>query len=661
MKASRNWLKTFFDTDIPTGTELAEAFTFHSFEVEGVEKINDDDVIDVKILPDRAHYCLSHKGIAEEIHIITGIPLKQNRNPQKNKNTAIVNNPDIRVPSVTILTSPQELDSHGLFCRRYMCRRIENLTLFDKKNSWMETYLETIGERSINTVVDAANIVMFDTGQPLHVFDADKVVGGIVVRAARAGEKITLLDGKEVALAPHDHVVADDEGPLAIAGVKGGKRAEVTTATRNLLIESANFNPTAVRRTATRLHLRNESSKRFENEITPELASEGMDMISALIAEFAPGAATQMSAVVDVYPARPTPTVIVTTLRYVNDRLGIEVPEKDFNTIIDRLGIQKQISGEEITLTIPYHRLDLTVPEDIVEEIGRIYGYEKITTHLPAPATPPTTLPIFYLVEKIKNILIVQGFSEVALYTLVAKGEVETAYPLANDKSFARANLTDGMAACLEKNIPNADLLGLDTISIFEIGHVFAASNESTMLSLGVAQIKKIKGMKSDTVLTATLASLSNALGLSVPITPENLMTKGNYSICQINLETLLSVYAIPKNASYTDLKFHSASSTVYKKFSPYPFIVRDIAVFTPEDITAETVWSAVEDGVADAHAGQLIARHALFDTFKKEGKISYAFRLVFQSYQKTLTDEEANAVMEQIYLKIRAHGWEVR
>ncbi len=423
MKASRNWLKTFFDAEIPTATELADLFTFHSFEVEGLEK----DVIDVKILPDRAHYCLSHRGIAEEIHVITGAALKKNRNPQKDGAAAIVANPAVAAPKITIVTSPSELDSHGLFCRRYIGRRIENVTVETKQDTWMKTYLEAIGERSINTVVDAANIVMFDTGQPLHAFDADKVVGDIVVRTAKEGEKITLLDGKEVALQVTDHVVADAEGPLAIAGVKGGKRAEVTSSTKNIIVESANFNPTAVRRTATRLNLRNESSKRFENEITPELAQDGMDMVSGLIAEFIPATAASMSALVDIYPAQPEQTVITVSRAYVNERLGVDVPEKDFNEIIGRLGIVAK--GDE--LTIPYHRLDLALPEDIVEEVGRIYGYDKITTRLPgASSTPIQVLPIFYLAEKIKNILTANNFSEVNLYTLVAKGDIETAYRL---------------------------------------------------------------------------------------------------------------------------------------------------------------------------------------------------------------------------------------
>jgi phenylalanyl-tRNA synthetase beta chain len=263
MKVSRNWLQTYFYSEIPAVDKLSELFTFHSFEVEGVEKIEakgkapEDFVMDVKILPDRAHYCLSHRGVAEEVHVITGMPLKKDRDtgkpPEGNR----------------MIATPKIIIEDNNFCRRYMGRRVEGVKVSESPE-WMEKYLEAIGERSINNIVDASNIIMFDIGQPLHIFDADKVRGEIKVRAAHEGEKILLLDGKEVTLKSNDFVVSDDEGPLAIAGVKGGKRAGITAETKNIIIESANFDPTAVRRTSTELNLRNESSKRFENEITPD-------------------------------------------------------------------------------------------------------------------------------------------------------------------------------------------------------------------------------------------------------------------------------------------------------------------------------------------------------------------------------------------------------
>ena len=658
MKVSRTWLNTFFEKDLPSATKLAELFTFHSFEVEGIEKVGESDVLDVKILPDRAHYCLSHRGVAEEIHVITGQALKA----QRDIPTAPAANPTIIAPKITFVTSPAELDAQGLFCRRYMSRRVENITVAESPE-WMKAHLKEIGERSINNIVDSTNVIMFDCGQPLHAFDADQISGDIVVRAAKEGEKIVLLDGKEVALKALDHVIADDVGPLAIAGVKGGKRAQVTVATKNIVIESANFDPTAVRRTATRLNLRNESSRRFENEITPELAADGMELVSGLIGSLVPAAAASMSSVVDIYPARPEPTVVTISRDYINTRLGTEVPVAVVDEILGRLGIvaiQSPGKIDDLTLAIPYHRIDLRIAEDIVEEIGRVYGYEKITTHLPAPQQKGVTvLPSFYVAEKIKNILVSAGFSEVNLYTLVAKGVVETAHPLADDKAFARENLTNGMMVCLEKNALNADVLGLSAVKIFEIGRVFTPAGELTKLALGGVQVKKIKGVKSEALVAAAVSLLEKELGVTVAA--PKIISKGIHSVTEIDLDAIVQAYVLPGSATYADLGFGKAASVMYKKFSVYPFMVRDIAVFTPEDVLDADVWKVIYKGISASHSESILVRHALFDTFKKDGKVSYAFRMVFQSMEKTLTDDEVTAVMQSVYAQVKEKNWEVR
>jgi phenylalanyl-tRNA synthetase beta chain len=527
----------------------------------------------------------------------------------------------------------------------------------------MRSFLAAIGQRSISPIVDATNFVMFDVGQPLHAFDADKVQGAIVVRAAKKGEKIELLDssegpGKEVELLASDHVIADDIGPLAIAGVKGGKRAGITASTKHIIIESANFDSTAVRRTATRLDLRSESSKRYENEITPELASLGMNDVSILVSQAYPSA--KFGPIVDQYPVKAIHTTITFDPILVEMRLGIRIPSREVKDILERMDIGiAEAEGGKWLLTVPFTRLDLKISEDIVEEVGRIYGYGHIQGILPpvSKAKVPV-LPAYYLSEMIKNMLVEQGFSEVSLYSLVAKGEVETAYPLARDKAFARANLTDGMMACVEKNAMNADLLGLEVIKVFEIGRVFGKDGESTMLSIGVGQVKKVKGEKVDNILINSWEMLNKELGNNLK---PKIIAKGTNAVCEINLDELLKSYKVPANALYSDLHFGPASPNMYRKISPYPFIVRDIAVFVPENIEADNVWLAIEKGIANAGASGLLACHSLFDTFKKDGKVSYAFRMVFQSMDKTLTDDEAGKIMEKINIEMKGKGWEVR
>jgi hypothetical protein len=223
------------------------------------------------------------------------------------------------------------------------------------------------------------------------------------------------------------------------------------------------------------------------------------------------------------------------------------------------------------------------------------------------------------------------------------------------------------MMACVEKNVLNADLLGLDVIKVFEIGRVFGKEGEFTMLSLGVGQVKKMKGEKVDNILVNSWEMLNKELGAGLSVVSDmvinapKMIIKDANAVCEVNLDELLKSYKIPQNALYSDLHFGVASPNMYRKISPYPFIARDIAVFVPESIQADTVWLAIEKGIANAGASGLLGRHSLFDTFKKDSKVSYAFRMVFQSMDKTLTDNEANKIMEKINLEVKGKSWEVR
>ncbi|MDB5238712.1 MAG: phenylalanyl-tRNA synthetase subunit beta, phenylalanyl-tRNA synthetase beta chain [Candidatus Parcubacteria bacterium] len=655
MKVSRNWLQTYFDKDIPSADELAELFTFHAFEVEGIEKLDENEILDVKVLPDRAHYALCHNGIAREVSVITGQPFKANRIPPG--------------PQATLETRPQVRIDAPEFCRRYMARYAE-IPRVKESNPHAVTMLEGLGQRAINAVVDATNVNMLDNGQPLHIFDADKVKGTLVIRAAKKGEKIAVLDSsagtdREVDLLETDYIIADDEGPLVIAGVKGGKRAAVTDATRRLIIESANFEPSAVRRTSTRLNLRSESSKRFENEITAELAAAGMDNTCALIQYNIPE--TKFGPIIDEYPVKALQTVMEFDPAYIEERLGVKVSLDNAKDILVRMNIGVAeastvgAAGPLWKLAIPYERLDLVIREDIVEEIGRIYGYDHVQGILPPPpAAPVSVLMPFYLTEKIRTILADKGFSEISLSTLVSKGEVETAYPMARDKAFVRSNLSEGVMNAIEKNALNADLLGLYSIKVFEIGRVFSTGHESLRLSLGAVQIKKVKGLKSETFLAEAVQAIEEALAIKTP-TPV-IITKGAFAVCEINLDPVLHSYVLPQGASYAELNFGPGSPNRYKKFSQYPFMVRDIAVFVPNDTIESTdVWNFIEKGIEAVGVQDLLARHSLFDTFKKDGKVSYAFRMVFQAPDRTLTDAETNAVMDRIYAEMKEQGWEVR
>jgi phenylalanyl-tRNA synthetase beta chain len=292
---------------------------------------------------------------------------------------------------------------------------------------------------------------------------------------------------------------------------------------------------------------------------------------------------------------------------------------------------------------------------DIPEEVGRIYGYDKIGAILPKNTTfKPQVEKTFYYAEKAKNILVEQGFSEVYTYSLVPEGVYEIEKPLASDKNYLRTNLSDGILKSLALNAKNAELLGLDAIKIFEIGKVFTKEGEFMNLAIGVTQVKKVKGVKSENILAGAIESLNMQFrGMS-----DRLKARPS-AVAECNFDE--AVASLPEVPSYSDLNFKPATKNLYKKFSVYPFIVRDIAVFVPESVAAETVWESIQKGIDAAGAASLLERHSLFDAFKKEGKVSYAFRMVFQSTEKTLTDDEVNAIMEKIYSEMKGNGWEVR
>lgn len=652
MKISLNWLQCYFDKPLPAPENMAKLFTFGLCEVEGVEKVSGDTVFDMKVLPDRACYALSHRGIASEIAALAGIPMKPITKPpftETSTKTVSVKNlaPDI--------------------CTRYVARYIENATVGNTPD-WPRLWLEAIGQRSINTVVDATNTVMFDMGQPLHAFDADKVKGGITIRFAKAGEKMTTLDssaagskvaGKVIELTPDMLVIADDEGPLAIAGVKGGSRAGVTESTKNLILESACFDPVSVRKTSAKVGIHNESSKRFENNVTPHLAPDAMDWLVALILEQSKGA--KVGPVTDIHGELPAAVSFDVSVEQINKILGVDIPVQTMIELLGRVGIVAKLSGDKMNVSIPHNRLDLRIPADIAEEVGRLYGYDKI----PAPVPPARALDAvnktFYYSEKIKNILLAEGFSEVYGYSLVPKGDYDVAKPLASDKGALRTDLASGLAASLKMNVLNADLIGLDAVCLFEIGAVFTAERESIHLALACEQMKKVKGKKGADLVKNAIAVLERELGVS-------LATASATNVAEISLDDI--IVKLPTPASYTDLSFAQLSaatlSVKYQPFSVYPFIVRDVAVFVPGEADSSAVLSVIEQSLEATGGAKLIVRKALFDVFTKKAedgssKTSYAYRFVFQAKDRTLSDAEIAIIMDAVYAALKGKGWEIR
>lgn len=647
MKVSYAWLQTYFKKNfltrgLPKPAVLADLFNAHAFEVEGIEKKGRDTVFEFKVLPDRAHYALSHRGIAREASAITGLVCHDTK-----RSTPVLIDASIASPSVSVFDQKK--------CRRYSARCIRDIVVSESP-AWLQTRLESIGARSINTIVDATNFVMFDVGQPLHAFDADKVVGGITVRYAHKGEKIVILDGREIELNETDLVVADDAGPLAIAGVKGGKRAEVTSQTKNIILESAHFDPVSVRKTSTRTQLRNDSSKRFENETTPAITLEALEQVTLLILSLSKG--SRAGTVTDVYPIPVLPWVIRTTREGVCRMIGIDIAPEKFEKILSSLRISFTSQGDAYTLTPPLERLDVTSPEDIADEVGRLYGYSALPSMLPPEIPRVESDAVFYWSEKVKNAFVESGFSELLTYSLVPKGFFEIAHPLARDKDHLRENLIEKTKEALVYNARNADLLGLEVVCVFEIGKVFLKTGEKTVCSAGALQLKKKKGVTSEGILKEALDAVSKKIGQPLLTSPLEVGAHG--AVTEIDITSLVSV--LGKAGGLRDLHFVPLSKEKkYKPFSSYPFITRDIAFFTPLNVDEAKVRTVLSDTVRSCGGDILVKGPDLFDMFEKDGKKSYGFRFIFQSFTRTLSDSEIVGVMEKVYGAVKEKGWEPR
>ena len=621
MKVHRAWLQNYFDAPLPSATELADTLTFHAFEIESIE----GEMLDVKVLPDRACYALSHRGIAAEISAILDIPLA--KDPLKDA-----------LPEFTAADAPAIRVEDSLRVPRFMAAKVQGVKV-GSSPAWLKEALESVGQRSINNVVDATNYVMLNIGQPLHAFDAGKMSASLTVRSAKAEEKMTILGGTEVSLPPGAMVVADGESgvPLGIAGVKGGAAAELTEATTHLIVEAANFEPSAVRKCAQALKLFTDASARFQNRVPAELAAYGMRDVLALITDVAGG---EVVGVADAYAGAGESQRVTASRTMLSARLGLELSATDVEGALRRLGLSFENNADSYTVIVPFYRKDIAIPEDLVEEVGRILGYDKVVPTLLPALVGEADQRRFRGIERIKDVLLERGFTEISTQSFAAEGDIELANPLQSENPWLRANLSDNMRAALTRAVLAAPrVLGpAPSVRLFEIGNVFSSGGEHTSLAIGYAPVSG----KKQPVLKDVADALKDLLMVEIPDGDDVI----ELSLADVALETL--------GAAYAPVPF---SLQKFRPFSMYPFALRDVAVWTPlgtEESEAENV--------IFKEAGEHLARIDTFDRFEKEGRVSFAFRLVFESFEKTLADTDIDPVMARITDALNANeGWQVR
>lgn len=639
MKILKSWLQDHIEETLPSDEIIEQALILKSSEVEGLEKVItvdekgnkiDDTVFDIKVLPDRAHYMLSHRGIAYDLCAVLNFTLK---------------NKTIELPT---LGNDVKIKVESDLCPRYSAVSITNI-INSTSPEKLKNRLEAIGARSISRIVDATNCAMFDTGQPLHAFDADKVVGGITVRLAKEGEEIETLSGQVIKLKNHQLVIADDVGPLVLAGVKGGKRAEVTMETKNIILESANFNPASVRKTSFEVGIRNDSSKRFENEITPYLTEKGISKFLDIIEKLSPDC--KIGTLTDVYKKLPEAWTISVSHKNIEAILNYPIVEKRVMEILEKLNCKVSVNADIYSVVPPFERLDLIIAEDIIDEIGRIEGLDKVKSILLNVKTNNKFSQQYLLSEKIKNFFFVKGFTEIQTRSFANKGDIEVAYPMASDKGFLRTSLSDNSIESIKLAEKNSPLLGLDKVQIFEIGKTFPKTGEQLDLCFGISYTKKIKNK--DVVIKAELENLIKELETDLGI-KLNSTLNANFAYVK-NLEKLET------NLTIDSIKIEKGNRTKFAPFSNEPFIVRDIALFVESSVNADEVQKVIKDSLVISAADLLTKGPDLFDQFEKEGKKSLAFRIIFQAKDRTLTDVETNGFMEKVYEAVKAKGWSVR
>lgn len=637
MKVSLHWLQTYFEEPLPSAALIEEGLTFHSCEVEEVILVGDDTVFDLKVLPDKSAWLLSHRGVAKELSVIFSLPLKAD--PLE----SVVSLPAVTA-NIAVEFSP---DSS---CDYYCAIKMQGITVGPSPD-WLKTRLEAVGQRSINNLVDATNYVMLDLGQPLHAFAAAKIMTGeekkiIGVRQATLGEKFTTLTGEICTLNEADTLItnADNNEALALAGVKGGQAAAVDETTTEIILESAHFNRQAVRLTARRLNLLTDAAKRYENGVSAGLVPIGLMAAAKLIGEVAGGHVVGFACAGKLKSEMQSPVKV--TLIEVNSLLGLTLTLSDVEAIIRRFGYAYEIVGAEFIVTAPFERDDLMIAADLVEEIGRVAGLHNIEATPPMLSSTVNSNKRYQYSSLIRRILVELGFSEVYTSSFRSRDLVKIENALASDKGYLRSGLSLNLAEARERNLPHRDLLGVPAIKLFEMGTVFLKETEQVMVALAVQTGTEYKAKIDDLLLAAAKAAIEEKLGVI------NWLQKVP-GVAEFSLDELLPSLPDLANISLAGL---SKVDSRYKPASLYPAMSRDIALWVKSDTTVATV-----EELLRSVAGEWCVRVTHLDTFIKDGRTSLAFRLVFLSDAKTLTDEEVGVVMNTVYLAVAEAGFAVR
>lgn len=680
MKVQVDWLKEYTEIDVPAD-ELGHVLTMAGLEIESHETVDLPDgekseVLELNVTPNRG-YCLSHIGVAREVAALLNKSLKLS-DPIKALEA------ESGAVAVGDRVSVENLEPE--LCPRYCALVIENVKV-GPSPKWLKDRLLAIGLRPINNIVDITNFVMMEYGQPLHAFDRDLLTGNkIVIRRAKKGEPFASLDGTELKLEPDALVIADGDRPVALAGIMGGTNSQVSETTSHVVLESACFDPATVRKGSKKYGLRSDSSYRFERGVDWNGVVSAQARAALLIKELAGGEIC--SGRIDIYPEAGKPIIVPLRVSRVNQLLGGSFSAEQIQDLLSRLGMEIAEPSETMQVRIPSFRPDLSREVDLIEEIARIDGFDKVGTVFPVAEVRPVKVAARQkIIKKVREVLCSTGFSETVHYSFIENAHAEefkTAFaseqdqlivlknPLSSENDTMRTSLIPGLLKTAALNLSK----GQKPLKLFEVGSVyFANSNENrtekgvlSAIVLGPYELTpwKPRGKEYDFYdLKGTLETLAEHLHLKLETSPGGkpfLMPGKSVRVhvndielgylAQVDPEQKL-VHEMGQNIYALELDLGAlekaiSSSLQFQQIAKFPETYRDISILVDRQVTSQQVADLILKT-----GSPLIQKVELYDHFEgkkiQADKKSLTFALSFQSAERTLSDEEVTPLFERI------------
>lgn len=625
----------------------------------------DDQLIEIDLTPNRGD-CLSVNGIAREVGVLNRLPL-----------TELPADP---VEAVLDSRFPVEIQAPA-DCPRYAGRVIRNVNARAQTPLWMRERLRRCGLRSLGPLVDVTNYVMLELGQPMHAFDLHRLSGGIVVRRARQGEELELLNGSRVELNGETLLIADQTGPLALAGIMGGEASSVTDDTHDIFLESAFFTPLSIAGRARRYGLHTDSSHRFERGVDPQLQARAIERATRLLLDITGG---QPGPVIDRISSEHLPAESAIRLQpeRINRLLGLNIPPDTVSQILTGLGMAVAEEGNTWLVVPPSFRFDITLEADLIEEIGRIYGYGRLPSHHPLTRSEVNPRPEGEVsLSRLREVLIQRGFHEAITYSFVdpafqktldpEREPIALANPISTDLAVMRTSLWSGLLKALVYNQKRQQ----SRVRLFETGLGFVKGDQGIVQDLHIggvvcgevlseqwaepkreADFFDVKGdVEALLAMTGQPEDFSFAVGRHPALHPgqaARIERKGSLvgwigalhpSVArELDLEGRVFVFELQVDA------IRQARVPQFIELSKFPAIRRDIAVLVDEQISAQ----AVQDCIC-LHGGELLREIHLFDLYRgkgiPEGRKSLAFGLILQDFSRTLTDYDVDKIISNI------------